>query len=179
MSFNYWSNCKPRVPVVAAARRYQSGTSRPDSPTRKARQKMKKEFLTALLFSLASNPLTYGSEISWVDFSSWPAESTSRTALSSSTGLALDAEFAGTMNMRSGVPVGVTQTVADALWPFSNSDFPGVSVISVSPFVLSTTLTFDFTSSGGLPAGGSIAVVDLESIGSSVQLTGFKSGVIF
>ncbi len=128
----------------------------------------------AQLFLFA--PSVSAEEIHWVDFSGWPVESLSETNLSSTSGLTLDATFSNTSNMRGGKPESRVAVIDDPAWPFDNNDVSNLTVLSQQGTTLTTTLTFEFTSTGGLPSGGSIAIIDFEFTGSSVKLTGLQNG---
>lgn len=121
---------------------------------------------------------TRADQISWVDFSSWHTGSLTQSGLTDSQSLIMDATFSNMVNLRSNGPTSGTGVIDDSAWPFSNNEVSCVGVIaqlgSSSP--LTGELLFSFTSSGGLPAGGSIGIFDLENTSSSVRLTGFQGG---
>lgn len=117
-----------------------------------------------------------GVEISWIDFFLWNTGSLSQNNLAASNGLTLNASFSGVSNMGAGSPWGDSFLVNDPAWPFSNNVIPYVGVQSSGSTTLTTTLTLDFTSTGGLPSGGSIGIADLEDPSSSVTLTGLSGG---
>jgi hypothetical protein len=93
-----------------------------------------------------------------------------------SDALELSVTFTNTHYMRSVYPVGSSMDIDDPVWPFGNVTVSYLVVISQPLHILTTRLTFEFTNPGGLPAGGSIAIIDLEDWDSSVSLTGFKDG---
>ena len=119
---------------------------------------------------------TNGSEMSWVDFSPWNAGSLSQSGLSASNGVVLNCSFGPVSNMETGFPRARDFAIGDPAWPFSNTNITSLMVIGRSPYRLTTTLTMDFTSSGGFPAGGSIGIADLEDPSSMVTLTGMSNG---
>ncbi len=114
--------------------------------------------------------------IDWVDFSAYPAGAASQDDLAAADGLVVTASFSTLVNIRPGWPVGAASTVDDPTWPFVNDQISGLGLISAFGTTLVTTLRFDFTSPGGLPAGGSVGIFDLEDPSSSIQLTGFVDG---
>ena len=137
-----------------------------------------KRILSVLLFiNILISFNTSAATINWVDFSSWTTGALSGEGFSSLDGLTLDANFSNTFGMRSGYPSSGSNTLDDPMWPFENNDVPFVRVISSTSTSLSTVLTYDFTSEGGLPAGGSLGIIDMEGANSSVKITGFQDGL--
>jgi hypothetical protein len=119
----------------------------------------------------------HAEEISWVDFSLWPAGSLSYSGLSDTNGLTLDCVFSPVSNMRTGRPVSSSGVIDDSRWPFSNNSMSTLSFISRQGTTLTTTLRIDFTSVGGLPTGGSIGIGDLELKSSAVTVIGISNEV--
>lgn len=126
---------------------------------------------------------SHAATIDWVDFSPWVEGALSATGLTNNQpapdDLVLDATFTGgdfNNSPLATMPRSAEVTLNDPAWPFSNDEIPAV-VIRNSTQTLSTTLTLDFTNVGGLPAGGSIAVIDLEDPTSTVQLIGYQGGI--
>lgn len=118
----------------------------------------------------------YAETIHWVDFLSYPAGQLQANGLTSADGLEVDVSFSNTQNMRSGAPSGASAIIDDPQWPFKNDVISALFIISSGSSTLTTTLGFDCVSLGGLPAGGSIGVVDLELIGTSATFLGFRNG---
>ena len=117
------------------------------------------------------------SVINWVDFTTYTPGAGSSSGLQSADGLELTASFSTLANMRAGFPQNVNVTIDDPRWPFSNNTATTLGILSSTTNQLTTVLTLDFTNPGGLAAGGSIAVVDLELVGSSVQFQGLQNGI--
>jgi hypothetical protein len=121
--------------------------------------------------------------IGWVDFSGYVVGAQSQCGLSSPSGLQVDASYSNLNNFNSvkvPSPGPFAATIADLSWPFQNV---GVSGLFDAPAFLgggppiSTQLTFQFTNAGGLAAGGSIAVMDLEDFFAFVTIAGLSGGV--
>ena len=129
----------------------------------------------AIIFiGFAVSSASHSAPIQWVDFSGYPTGTLSQSGLSSSDGLEITAPFSNDTNIRATTPDGFAVLLDDPAWPFDNSDLSTLFVIGNG--TINTDLTFDFTSAGGLPSGGSLAIVDLERLGSSVTLAGFVNG---
>jgi len=63
--------------------------------------------------------------------------------------------------------------ISDAAWPYSNTNVEYWEIAqSGSDYI--ATATFDFSNTGGLAAGGSIALIDVENPGSSIQVEGYR-----
>ena len=120
--------------------------------------------------------------IGWVDFSGYVVGAQSQCGLSSTSGLHVCASYSNLNNFNTvevPSPGPFATAIADLSWPFQNV---GVSGLFNAPQFLgggppiSTQLTFQFTNAGGLAAGGSIAVMDLEDPGATVMIAGLAGG---
>ncbi len=114
--------------------------------------------------------------IDWVDFSAYPAGAANQAGLMSADGLEISADFSTLTNIRPGWPVGTVTEVDDPTWPFADNQISGLGLISDFGATLVTTLSLEFTGPGGLPAGGSIGIFDLEDPSSTVRMTGLVDG---
>jgi len=131
--------------------------------------------LVLICIALGSHSEALG--ISWIEFSEYVPGALSQSGLQSIDGLELDVTFSNTQHMHSGLPAGDSVDIDDPAWPFANRAVSYLLVQSQSPYTLETTLSFAFTSPGGLPAGGSIGIVDLEFTSSSVRFIGYRDGL--
>jgi hypothetical protein len=121
--------------------------------------------------------------IGWVDFSSYVVGAQSQCGLVSPSGLEVCASFSNVDNFN-GVelpsPSPTTATIADPSWPFENVDASGLVIVPAFPsdsHPISTQLSLQFTNPGGLAAGGSIAVMDLEfGFANVVTIAGSSGG---
>ena len=64
-----------------------------------------------------------------------------------------------------------TATISDSAWPYTNTDVDYWAFVQQN---LSTTAIFDFSNSGGLAAGGSLALIDVEHGNTSIQVKGYR-----
>lgn len=85
-----------------------------------------------------------------------------------------DVSITNATNLRTDFPQPSTVTLDDPGWAFGNDSLPALVTISEDPSSFSGNLLFEFTSAGGLPVGGSLGIIDLERVGSSVRLTGLQ-----
>lgn len=60
--------------------------------------------------------------------------------------------------------------ITDVDWPYSNTNLSFWQAYQTGTY--NTTATFDFTNTGGLAAGGSLALIDVEAGASSLQVRG-------
>ena len=130
--------------------------------------------LFAFAVLIGTQPIASASTISWVDFSTYPVGAQSHTGISSSDGLTLDVTFSNTTNTSADSPSNFVGSLNDPLWPFDNSDLSALRIQAPAPF--DAILRFDFTSSGGLPIGGSLSIIDFEHASSTATFTGFLNG---
>ncbi len=142
---------------------------------------MFKKFFALTLLCVSSNisinNVAKAEDISWVDFSNYVDGELSGTGFSSPDGLVLDVEFLDPTGFRSGFPSSISATIDDLDWPFDNTEVLTLGFISPVGENQSSTMRVDFTNNGGLPVGGSIAVVDLEKPLSSITFRGLANGV--
>ncbi len=137
----------------------------------------------AAALMLGAAPEALAETIGWVDFSSYVVGAQSQSGLSSPSGLQVDASYSNLDNFNTvevPSPGPFTATIADLSWPFQNVIVPGLfdapEFLGSGPPIL-TQLTFQFTNPGGLAAGGSIAVMDLEDFSAFVTISGLSGGV--
>lgn len=64
-----------------------------------------------------------------------------------------------------------TATISDSDWPYSNTSVEYWAFVQQN---LSTTATYDFSNTGGLAAGGSLALIDVEHGNTSIQVRGYR-----
>jgi hypothetical protein len=132
---------------------------------------------------LGATPEARAATIGWVDFSGYVVGAQSQCGLSSTSGLQVCASFSNVTNfnsIESPSPAPGTATIADASWPYQNLDVSDLVIVPAFPSgqnPISTQLTLQFTNPGGLAAGGSVAVMDLEfGFANSVGITGLSGG---
>jgi hypothetical protein len=111
--------------------------------------------------------------VDWVSFAGFPPSGLSRTGLTSPDGLVVDVAFSNITGFASIAPAALTAVLDDAAWPFENQNVPVlVATGSGNGPDINTVLTLTFTNPGGLPAGGSLAILDLETAGTTVTIQG-------
>jgi len=122
--------------------------------------------------------------IGWVDFSGYVVGAQSQCGLSSTSGLQACASFSNLNNFNTielPSPRPAAATIADPSWPYQNSGVSGLAIVPeflAGSGPISTQLTLQFSNPGGLAAGGSVAVMDLEfSFSNTVGITGLVGGV--
>lgn len=113
--------------------------------------------------------------VDWVDFSTYATGASSQGGFTSSDGLSVSASFSNLTNFSATSPAPLVAIIDDPLWPFENASVSMLTAYGSSADI-ATQLTLAFDSSGGLPAGGSVAIVDLEFSTSSVALIGLVNG---
>ena len=62
--------------------------------------------------------------------------------------------------------------ISDGDWPYSNTNLSFWQAYKSGAY--NTTATFDFTNTGGLAAGGSLAMIDVENAPSSIAVRGYQ-----
>lgn len=140
--------------------------------------------LVGILALTSSAPTAVQADsLGWVDLSGYVVGAQSQGGLTSASGLQVDLGFSNLDNFNTvefPSPFPTQATLDDPSWPFDELD---VSALSIVPSLLgagppiSTQLTFEFTNPGGLAAGGSIAVMDLEfGPENTVAFAGFSGG---
>lgn len=138
---------------------------------------MRAKLLIPLGIGLLAGPLPAGAvNIDWVDFSSYTIGAASQSPFTSIDGLSLSASFSNITNFAVTHPSPFEAVVSDSLWPFANSSV-SVLVAYGDAADISSTLTIAFDNAGGLPAGGSVAIVDLENPNSFVSIEGLVDGL--
>jgi hypothetical protein len=143
-----------------------------------ARSGLRRGLWGLLGVSLLAGPIPAGAgTIDWVDFSPYVVGASSQGDFVSSDGLSVAASFSNLTNFAVTHPTPQEAVVSDLFWPFDNSSVPTL-VAYASAADYSTTLTFAFESAGGLPASGSVAIVDVELVNSSVSIEGVVGGLV-
>lgn len=106
--------------------------------------------------------------VSWTDDGGTGPYDISGTAAGS--GLAVDGSFTSRANStwQQG-----NVTITDPAWAFANNQLTAWEINSTSGRYQATG-TFDFTNPGGLAAGGSLAILDIEQADSTVGVTGYQ-----
>jgi len=155
---------------------------------------LKKLALFAGLFAVVLAAPASATHINWVDFGDaatepppplpYPPGASSQTGLTAADGLTLDAAWSNTINFEavSPSPIGYSVVIDDPFW---GAESPDVRMLTtkgagstLAPLPVDTVLTFDFFAADGqpLPAGGSIAVIDLGNDTSTVTIEGLVAG---
>lgn len=138
----------------------------------------KKTSLLLLILTLLTSAPAAAQSINWVTFPTWIDESLT------GTGTSADLDVAATFTLLSGTfderPVyrPESASINDPIWPYTNTTVPALSAIGVNGGLISYEVRFDYTNTGGLPAGGSIVVIDLEAGMSIVEIQGLVSGAV-
>jgi hypothetical protein len=115
--------------------------------------------------------------IEWVSFAGYQPLSLTGSGLTSPDGLVADVAFSNVTGFASIAPAAITATLDDPAWPFANLSVPVLVVTGPGNGPdISTVLTLTLTNPDGLPAGGSLAVLDLETAGSTVAVQGLRNG---
>ncbi|MGI9592564.1 MAG: hypothetical protein ACR2P8_14430 [Myxococcota bacterium] len=132
-------------------------------------------FIGFLAIGVSTPQLAQAQDINWVEFPTWSTGDTSGSG--TSTELAVDAAFSNIVGpLFPGTPAYDTSTeITNPDWPFSTTQVPLLVIRGTG--TLSYSHTFDYTNAGGLPAGGSVVVTDLEDPGSTVTLVGLVGGM--
>jgi hypothetical protein len=90
-----------------------------------------------------------------VEFSLYVTGAQSQSGFTSADGLKVDASYSNLTSFDTRFPTAaLTGTINDASWPFQNVVIPSALGQTSNTSRYQTTLTFTFTSAGGLPAGG-------------------------
>ena len=117
----------------------------------------------------------HGDTINWVEFPSWNPGDTSGSGTSAE--LSVNTTFQLTSGMFApDFPAfeDPSITISDPAWPFTNTVVKALRPNTDA--AASYSLTYSYLNVGGLPDGGTIAVLDLESPDSSIQFTGLVNG---
>lgn len=114
--------------------------------------------------------------VDWVSFSGYTPLSLSQGGFTSPDGLVVDVAFSNVTGFAASAPVALTAILDDPAWPFTNTDVPLLVVTGPGGGSdISTQMILSFSNPGGLPAGGSVAIADLETAGTSVTISGFAN----
>lgn len=115
--------------------------------------------------------------VDWVSFAGYTPLSLSQGGFTSPDGLVVDVAFSNVSGFAASSPVPLTVVLDDPAWPFTNTDVPLLVVTGPGGGSdISTQMILHFSNAGGLSAGGSVAIADLETAGTSVTISGFASG---
>lgn len=116
--------------------------------------------------------------VDWVSFAGYTPLSLSQGGFTSTDGLVVDVAFSNVTGFAASAPVALTANLDDPAWPFTNNDVPLLVVTGPGGGSdINTQMILSFSNAGGLPAGGSLAIADLEAAGTSVTISGFANGL--
>lgn len=114
--------------------------------------------------------------VDWVSFAGYTPLSLSQSGFTSPDGLVVDVAFSNVTGFAASAPVALAAILDDPAWPFTNSDVALLVITGPGGGSdISTQMTLSFSNPGGLPAGGSVAIADLETAGTSVTISGFAN----
>lgn len=113
--------------------------------------------------------------IDWVQFPNWIDGDLS--GVGSSPQLTVAADFqvlSGSFESNTPQFTNLTRDITDPSWPFDNKV---VRRLAADPNGdIEYIFTYSYQNAGGLPAGGTIAIIDLEAPSSTIEFRGFQGG---
>lgn len=126
-----------------------------------------KVVLTVAALSLSASLLLQAETIDWVTWT--PSTSPGTTSTGAGSSLTVNANWTVRTNITF---ANRSINLTDPTWPFSNQNV-GHMWLSQAGTVLYNNVTIDFTSPGGLAAGGSIGFVDIDNTQTYFTITAY------